>query len=224
MNVKKAIVPSVLLFIGIANLTFLVLFPQLEFDILLLMFFVLFTLLAIGTYKGGNQTFVKKGTLSELLPYIDFHLPPSNHLEELRVKKEIGHVEISGTFMVDSEDVKLQLLHIKEEHLPPTANSTKTSQELLYQTIKEKDRQTLNIQNIDEDPQFKISGDIITAYIGNISTDKDSHLVLRGVANLEGKGLLMISIAARSPTGLQKAKEYLTNLSSKSSTEASSNC
>lgn len=213
MYVKKLIVPSSLLFIGIANLMFLFLFPTMEFDFLLFIFFVLFTLLAIGTYTGGNQTFVKKGALSELLPYIDFNLPSSTHLGELRLKKESGHIEISGIFRVDREDIRLQLLHIKEDHLPSTSSTSKTSQELLYHTIKEKDRQTLNIKKVEEDIQFKICGETITAYTAEILTKKDAHPILRGVAKLGEKGLLMISIAAQSLNGLQKAKEYLTNLS-----------
>lgn len=210
---KKFIVPSVLLSIGIANLILLLLFPSIEFNILLGTFFVLFTLLAIGTYKSGERTFVKKGTVSELLPYIDFKLPSSTHLEGLRLKKESGHIEISGIFKVDRENVRLQLLHIKENHLPSTSTTSKTPQELLYNTIKEKDRQTLDINKIKEDTQFKICGETISAYTTELLTEKEAHPVLRGVANLREKGLLIISIAADSTKGLHRAKKYLTNLS-----------
>lgn len=212
MKLRDKIVPGILLFIGFLNIMIAVIIPSYPLNTLPFLLFFMFFMFAVVAYLSGGKNIIKTDSIPKLMQYVVFDLPPAKNFKKLTLKRGRANKELSGIYKAEGEEAKVQITHIRRENLAVMYSRSSNPGEKLLDDLREEDEDTLEIRNIREYQSLSVNGEIIPAYTAEVETKGGRHPVLRGTANLEDKGIVMISVAANSRKSLEKTVNYLAKM------------
>lgn len=212
MRLKNIVVPGILLFIGFSNILIALWVSEYPLYTAALPLLGIFFVFAVMTYLQSGKNVILSDNVSELTPHLVFDLPKESRFIDLQLRRRKILKELTGTFTVAGEKIRVQITHMLQEDLASQYRSTQDPDEKLLQEMREEDEHSLNIKQVEPYHDLQVNGEPIPAYTALVEGERDARPVVRGIANLDEHGILSISIAAHSREGLKKTSAYLAKL------------